>query len=66
MPKIDVGKIWSLNYQLLMSVITCVAPGCRLNAAPGETARKAEFETVSATVKGWPPPFVTVTAESAV
>ena len=26
MPKIDAGKIWSLNYQLLMSVITCVAP----------------------------------------
>jgi DNA-binding MarR family transcriptional regulator len=27
MPKIDVGKIWSLNYRLLMSVITGVAPG---------------------------------------
>ena len=26
MPKIDVGKIWSLNYRLLMSVITGVAP----------------------------------------
>jgi DNA-binding MarR family transcriptional regulator len=26
MPKIDVDKIWSLNYQLLMSVITSVAP----------------------------------------
>jgi len=26
MPKIDMGKIWSLNYQLLMSVITSVAP----------------------------------------
>jgi DNA-binding MarR family transcriptional regulator len=25
MPKIDVGKIWSLNYQLMMSVITSVA-----------------------------------------
>jgi DNA-binding MarR family transcriptional regulator len=25
--KIDVGKIWSLNYRLLMSVITSVAPG---------------------------------------
>jgi DNA-binding MarR family transcriptional regulator len=25
-PKIDVGKIWSLNYRLLMSVITTVAP----------------------------------------
>ena len=25
-PKIDVGKIWSLNYRLLMSVITSVAP----------------------------------------
>ena len=25
-PKIDVGKIWSLNYRLLMSVITGVAP----------------------------------------
>jgi len=24
--KIDVGKIWSLNYRLLMSVITSVAP----------------------------------------
>ena len=27
MPKIDAGKIWSLNYQLLMAVITSVAPG---------------------------------------
>ena len=26
MPKIDAGKIWSLNYRLLMSVITSVAP----------------------------------------
>ena len=26
MPKIDIGKIWSLNYRLLMSVITSVAP----------------------------------------
>jgi DNA-binding MarR family transcriptional regulator len=26
MPKIDGGKIWSLNYQLMMSVITSVAP----------------------------------------
>src|ERR1700727_3497348 len=26
MHKIDVGKIWSLNYRLLMSVITGVAP----------------------------------------
>jgi DNA-binding MarR family transcriptional regulator len=26
MPKIDVGKIWSLSYRLLMSVITSVAP----------------------------------------
>ena len=26
MPKLDVGKIWSLNYRLLMSVITSVAP----------------------------------------
>jgi DNA-binding MarR family transcriptional regulator len=26
MSKIDVGKIWSLNYRLLMSVITGVAP----------------------------------------
>src|ERR1700724_4819272 len=26
MPKIDVGKIWSLNYRVLMSVITSVAP----------------------------------------
>src|SRR5258708_10176881 len=26
MPKIDVGKIWSLNYRLVMSVITSVAP----------------------------------------
>lgn len=26
MPKIDVGKLWSLNYRLLMSVITSVAP----------------------------------------
>jgi DNA-binding MarR family transcriptional regulator len=25
-PKIDVGKIWSLNYRLLVSVITSVAP----------------------------------------
>jgi DNA-binding MarR family transcriptional regulator len=27
MSKTDVGKIWSLNYRLLMSVITAVAPG---------------------------------------
>ncbi len=27
MAKTDVGKIWSLNYRLLMSVITSVAPG---------------------------------------
>jgi DNA-binding MarR family transcriptional regulator len=26
MPKIDVGKIWSLNYRLVMSVVTSVAP----------------------------------------
>ena len=26
MPKNDVGKIWSLNYRLMMSVITGVAP----------------------------------------
>jgi DNA-binding MarR family transcriptional regulator len=26
MPKVDAGKIWSLNYRLLMSVITNVAP----------------------------------------
>lgn len=26
MPKVDVGKIWSLNYRLMMSVITGVAP----------------------------------------
>ena len=26
MAKIDAAKIWSLNYQLLMSVITSVAP----------------------------------------
>jgi DNA-binding MarR family transcriptional regulator len=26
MPKMAVGKIWSLNYRLLMSVITAVAP----------------------------------------
>jgi DNA-binding MarR family transcriptional regulator len=26
MPKIDGGKIWSLNYRLLMSVITSVGP----------------------------------------
>jgi hypothetical protein len=25
--KTDVAKIWSLNYRLLMSVITSVAPG---------------------------------------
>jgi DNA-binding MarR family transcriptional regulator len=25
-PKIDVGKIWSLNYRLLMAVITSVTP----------------------------------------
>jgi DNA-binding MarR family transcriptional regulator len=27
MPKIDAAKIWSLNYRLLTSVITSVAPG---------------------------------------
>ena len=26
MPKIDAGKVWSLNYRLLMSVVTSVAP----------------------------------------
>ncbi len=26
MPKIDAAKVWSLNYQLLMTVITAVAP----------------------------------------
>ena len=26
MPKIDVGKIWSLNYRLVMSVVTSIAP----------------------------------------
>jgi DNA-binding MarR family transcriptional regulator len=26
MPKVDVGKIWSLNYRFLTSVITSVAP----------------------------------------
>jgi DNA-binding MarR family transcriptional regulator len=26
MPKVDVGRIWSLNYRLMMSVITSVAP----------------------------------------
>jgi DNA-binding MarR family transcriptional regulator len=26
MPKIDVGKIWSLNYQLMMSVLSSVSP----------------------------------------
>ena len=26
MPKMDVGKIWSLNYRLFASVITSVAP----------------------------------------
>jgi DNA-binding MarR family transcriptional regulator len=26
MPKTDVGKIWTLNYRLLMSVLTSVAP----------------------------------------
>ena len=26
MPKIDAGKIWSLNYRLVMSVVTSIAP----------------------------------------
>ena len=26
MPKIDAAKVWSLNYRLLMSIITSVAP----------------------------------------
>src|SRR5258708_24514855 len=26
MPKMDVGKIWSLNYRLVMSVVTSIAP----------------------------------------
>jgi DNA-binding MarR family transcriptional regulator len=26
MPKVDVGKIWSLNYQLMMSVLAGVSP----------------------------------------
>jgi DNA-binding MarR family transcriptional regulator len=45
MPKIDVGKIWSLNYRLLMSVITSVAPDvAELGLEPKELFVLAELD----------------------
>jgi DNA-binding MarR family transcriptional regulator len=45
MPKIDVGKIWSLNYRLLMSVITSVAPDiAQLGLEPKELFVLAELD----------------------
>jgi DNA-binding MarR family transcriptional regulator len=45
MPKIDVGTIWSLNYQLLMSVITSIAPDItELGLEPKELFVLAEVD----------------------
>ena len=45
MSKPDVARIWSLNYQLLMSVITSVAPGiAELGLEPKELFVLAEVE----------------------
>src|SRR5688572_11510380 len=45
MAKIDVGKLWSLNYRLLMSVITSVAPEITaLNLEPKELFVLAELD----------------------
>ena len=45
MPKIDAGKVWSLNYRLLMSVITSVAPDISaLGLEPKELFVLAEVE----------------------
>jgi DNA-binding MarR family transcriptional regulator len=46
MPKIDVSKIWSLNYQLLMSVLTEVAPAIgKLGLETKELFVLAELES---------------------
>jgi DNA-binding MarR family transcriptional regulator len=45
MPKIDVGKTWSLSYRLLMSVITSVAPDiAKLGLEPKELFVLAELD----------------------
>jgi DNA-binding MarR family transcriptional regulator len=45
MPKIDAGKVWSLNYRLLMSVITGVAPDiAELGLEPKELFVLAELD----------------------
>ena len=45
MTKIDVAKIWSLNYRLLMSVITSVAPAVSaLGLEPKELFLLAEVD----------------------
>ena len=45
MPKIDVGKTWSLSYRLLMSVITSVAPDiAALGLEPKELFVLAELD----------------------
>jgi DNA-binding MarR family transcriptional regulator len=46
MPKIDAAKIWSLNYRLLTSVITSVAPNiAKLGLETKELFVLAEVET---------------------
>ncbi len=45
MPKINVGKIWSLNYRLMMAVITSVAPDItELGLEPKELFVLAEVD----------------------
>lgn len=45
MPKTDVGRIWSLNYRLLMSVLTGVAPEiAELGLEPKELFVLAEID----------------------
>jgi len=66
MPKLDVGKIWSLNYRLLMSVITGVAPEiAALGLEPKELFVLAELDqhphpAELASVLSMPKPTITV------
>ncbi len=65
MSKTDVGKIWSLNYRLLMSLIADVAPGiAELGLEVKELLALAEVEAHPypaelASVMGMPKPTVT-------
>src|SRR5258708_5981819 len=69
MAKIDPAKIWSLNYRLLMSVITGVAPQiAALGLEPKELFLLAELDEHAypaelATALGMPKPTVTVTVK---